>query len=55
MRDPLEALLEQLLDMCKVAGDTLLGELEDPLLGTVDEIRDLARAFPAEPCDVLAG
>ena len=55
VRDPLEALLEQLLDVREVAGDALLRELEDPLLGTVDEIGDLAGPLPAEPCDVLPG
>ena len=54
VRDPLEALLEQLLDVREVARDALLRELEDPLLGAVDEIGDLAGALPAEAGDVLA-
>ena len=41
--DPLEALLEERLDVGEVARDALLAELEHHLLRAVDEIRHLAR------------
>ena len=46
LRDPLEALLEQRLDVGEVARDALLREVEHDLLGPVDEIGGLARAGP---------
>ena len=52
--DPLEALLEERLDVGEVARDALLAELEDDLLGPVDEVRDLAGTLLAEPRDLLA-
>ena len=55
MRDALEALLEQLLDVREVPRHSLLRELEDALLGAVDEIGDLARPLPAETRHVLPG
>ena len=54
LRDPLEALLQQRLDVAEVARDALLREVEDELLGLVDELRRLARALPAEPRDLAA-
>ena len=52
--DALEALLQQLLDVREVAGDTLLREIEDDLLRAVDELRGLARPVPAEPRDLAS-
>ena len=40
--------------MREVARHPLLAELEDDLLGAVDEVRDLAGALLAEPRDLLA-
>ena len=53
--DPLEALLEQRLDVGEVGGDALLGELEDDLLGPVDEVERLAGALLPEARDLRAG
>src|SRR6185312_5554348 len=53
--DPLEALLQELLDVTELAAGALLREVEDDLLGLVDEFRRLARAVPAELRDVTAG
>ncbi len=53
--DALEALLEQLLDVAELGRDAALREVEDDLLGTVDEDLRLARTFPAELGDLLAG
>src|SRR5207302_1979500 len=50
--DALEALLQQLVDVRELAGDTLLREVEDHLLGTIDEISRLAWAFPPEARDL---
>ena len=55
MRDALEALLQEHLDVREVARTSLLSELEDDLLGAVDEIGDLALPLLAEPHDLLAG
>ena len=42
--------------MCaKSPRDPLLGEVEDDLLGTVDELGRLADPLAAEACDLLAG
>ena len=54
LRDPLEALLEQLLDVAELGRDPALRELEDDLLGLVDELLRLARPLPAEPRDLAA-
>ena len=54
LRDPLEALLEQRLDVAELGRDAALRELEDDLLGLVDELGRLARPFPAEPRDLCA-
>ena len=54
-RDALEALLQQLVDVRELAADALLREVEDDLLGAVDEIARLARSFPAEAGDLTAG
>ncbi len=42
LRDALETLLEEHLDVREVARRPLLAELEDDLLGAIDEIGDLA-------------
>ena len=47
-------LLEQRLDVAELGRDARLRELEDDLLGLVDELRCLARPLPAEPCDLGA-
>ena len=36
--DPLEALLQKALDVAELGGDALLREVEDDLLGAVDEV-----------------
>ena len=54
LRDPLEALGEERADVREVAADPLLGEVEDDLLGPVDELGRLADSAPAEPRDLLA-
>jgi hypothetical protein len=54
LRDALEALLEEHLDVGEVARRPLLSELEDDLLGAIDEVRDLAVPLLAEPHDLLA-
>ena len=41
--------------MAELAAGALLREVEDDLLGLVDELRRLARALPAELRDVAAG
>ena len=53
--DPLEALLEERLDVGEVARDALLAELEHHLLRAVDEVRDLAGPLLAQAGDLLAG
>ena len=53
--DPLEALLQQLLDVAELGRDPALREVEDDLLGTVDEDLRLARPLPAELGDLLTG
>ena len=55
MHDPLEALLQQPLDVGEVARDTLLREVEDDLLGAVDEVGRLAGPVLAEPRDLRPG
>ena len=45
--DPLEALLQQLLDVAELARDALLREVEDDLLGLVDEHRSSRRGAPS--------
>ena len=55
VHDPLEALLQQPLDVGEVARDALLGEVEDDLLGAVDEVGRLAGPLAAEPRDLLPG
>ena len=52
LRDLLEALADEDLDVLEAAADPVLGEIEDHLLGAVDELRGLAGAIPAEPLDV---
>ena len=54
-RDALEALLQQLVDVRELAADALLREVEDDLLGAVDEITRLAGTLPAEAGDLAAG
>ncbi len=54
-RDRLERVLEQLLDVRELARDPLLREVEDDLLGAVDQLDRLAGPVEAEPCDVVAG
>ena len=55
LRDALEALLQQLVDVRELAGDALLREVEDDPLGLVDEVAGLAGAVPAEARDLAAG
>ena len=55
LRDPLEALLEQILDVAELGRDAALREVEDDLLGAVDEDLRLAGPLPAELGDLLAG
>ena len=55
LRDALEALLEEHLDVREVARRALLAELEDDLLGAIDEVGRLALvALLPEPHDLLA-
>ena len=54
VHDPLEALLEQGLDVGEVARHPLLRELEDDLLGAVDEVGRLALPMLPEPRDLRA-
>ncbi len=55
-RDPLERVLEQLLDVGELAGDPLLGEIEDDRLGAVDKLLGgHALTLEPEPCDLLPG
>ena len=54
MHDPLEALLQQPFDVAEVARDPLLREVEDDLLGPVDEVGGLAGPVLAEPRDLGA-
>ena len=51
--DPLEALLQQLLDVAELALDASLREVEEQLLGLVEQVGRLARPLPAEPRDLL--
>ena len=53
--DPLEALLEQILDVAELRRDAALREVEDDLLGAVDEDLRLAGPLPPELRDLLAG
>ena len=56
LRDALEALLEQLLDVAEVPRHPRLREVEDDLLGAVDELGDvLPVALHAEARDLAAG
>jgi hypothetical protein len=52
VHDPLEALLQQPFDVAEVTRDPLLGEIEDDLLGAVDEVCGLAGPVLPEPCDL---
>ena len=52
--DPLEALLQQLLDVAELALDAPLREVEQHLLRLVEQIGRLAGPLPAEPRDLLA-
>ena len=54
LRDALEALLEEHLDVREVARRPLLSELEDDLLRAVDEVGHLALPLLPEPDDLLA-
>ena len=54
VRDALEAVLEEHLDVREVARHLLLAELEHDLLGAVDEVGDLTLALLSEPHDLLA-
>ena len=47
LRDLLEALADEHLDVLEAAADPVLGEVEHHLLGPVDELRRLARAGPS--------
>src|SRR5439155_19751389 len=51
-RDPLEALLEERLDVGELGRDAALRELEDDLLRLVDEILCVAGPLPAEAGDL---
>src|SRR5919201_1485754 len=51
-RDPFEPFLQQLLDVAELARHALLRELEDDLLGPVDEFGALAGTVPAELRDL---
>ena len=53
--DALEAFLQQLLDVAEVLRDARLRELEDRLLGAVDELRRLRRPVDAQPRNLVAG
>ena len=52
--DALEALLEQLLDVAELALCALLREVEEDLLGLVDELVVVAGPLPAEAGDLAA-
>ena len=52
--DALEAVLQQLLDVAELARDARLREVEDDLLGAVDEVRGLAGPLPAQLGDLAA-
>src|SRR5205085_8609341 len=52
--DALEAVLQQLLDMTELTRHPGLGEVEDDLLGPVDEVGRLAWPLPAEDRDLAA-
>ena len=45
----------RLLDVAEVLRDARLREVEDDLLGAVDELRRLSRPLHAEPGDLLSG
>src|SRR5205823_6436440 len=53
--DALEALLEQLVDVRELARDARLREVEDDLLGLVDQVAGRAGTIPAEARDLAAG
>ena len=55
LRDLLEDSLSSSSMCANSRRDAVLREVEDDLLGAVDELGRLARAVPAEPRDVLAG
>src|SRR5262249_30626129 len=55
MADPLERLDERVLEEDEFAVRTALGELEDELLGSRDELGGLAFAVPAELGDLAPG
>ena len=54
LRNPLEALLEQVLDVAELRRNPLLREVEDDLLGAVDEVGCLAGTVPPELRDLAA-
>ena len=54
LRDPLEAVLEQCLDVREVTRLAPLPELEDHLLRAVDEVGDVPRPLLPEPRDLLS-
>src|SRR5439155_331062 len=54
-RDALEALLQERVDVRELAGDALLREVEDDLLGLVDEVAGFSGTVPAEAGDLTAG
>jgi hypothetical protein len=53
-RDPLEAVLQQLLDVAELARHARLREVEDDLLCAVDEVVGLAGPLPAQLGDFAA-
>src|SRR5205085_4002219 len=53
-RDPLEAVLEQLLDVAELLRDPALRQVEERLLGAVDEQRGLTGPIEAESLDLTA-
>ena len=50
-----EGLLEQRVHVLEVAGDALVGDPEDDLLGPIDQLGRLAHPLVAERCDLGAG
>src|SRR5262249_40386890 len=52
--DLLEAFANERLDVLEAAADAVLREVEDHLLGAVDELGCLAGPLPAEALDLLA-
>src|SRR5207237_3571685 len=54
LRDRLEGLLEQIVDVRELRRDALLREVEDDRLGSVDQLDGLAGTVEAEARDVVA-